>query len=99
MTWDTAYDIDQEDITYDFWLASDYDFQNIISEQTDIRLPEAVFDELDPGVYYIRVQAENESGYRQDCFDYYRKDSGGNVYGAKAFIVHEDGTITEITGN
>ena len=98
VSWDTAYDIDQEDITYDFWLAYDYDFQNVIFEQTGSRLPEAVFDELDPGVYYIRVQAENESGYRQDCFDYYRKDSGGNVYGTKAFIVHEDGTITEITG-
>ena len=94
--WDMAYDIDQENITYDVWLSSDYNFENILYEQKGIRVPGVEFDDLEPGEYYIRVQAENESGYRQDCYDYYRISGIGKFYGVKAFRVNEDGTISNV---
>lgn len=93
--WDVSYDMDGEDITYEFWLARDYNFTDVISHQTDLRIPEATFDPLEPGTYYIRVRATNESGYVQDCFDYCSVSGIGKVYGAKDFIINADGTVVE----
>ncbi len=93
--WDTSYDRDGEDITYDFTLASDYMFENVIEQASDLRLPVYNFDTLPPGQYFIRVVSKNESGYEQDCFDYYSVSGIGKVFGAKSFYVNEDGTITE----
>ncbi len=93
--WEASYDLDQEQITYRFQLASDYHFTQVLYEAEDLLLPEVSFDLLPPGQYFIKVQAENESGYVQDCFDYYVKDAGGKAYGAKSFYVNEDGTISD----
>lgn len=93
--WDVSYDSNGEDIIYEFWLARDYNFTDVISHQTNLRIPEAEFDYLEPGTYYIRVRATNESGYVQDCFDYCSVSGLGKIYGAKDFIVNVDGTITE----
>ena len=87
--------MDGEDINYEFWLARDYNFTDVISHQTDLRIPEATFDPLEPGTYYIRVRATNESGYVQDCFDYCSVSGIGKVYGAKDFIINADGTVVE----
>lgn len=94
--WDASYDMDGEDITYSFTLARDYNFQDVLYTKEDIRLPEASFDMLEPGTYFIRVLAKNESGYVQACYDYYSTDNEGKAYGAKAFTVKEDGTIEEV---
>lgn len=93
--WDVSYDLDGENVTYEFWLASDYEFENVIDHQDNLRIPEASFDALEPGVYFIRVRSTNESGYVQDCFDYCSVSGVGKVYGAKAFQVQADGTISE----
>ncbi len=93
--WDASYDLDGEDVTYSFQLATDYLFQNVLASAENLRLPEATFDKLEPGTYYMRVRATNESGYTQDCYDYYSSDLG-KVYGAKPFIVNADGTISEM---
>lgn len=93
--WNAAYDMDGEDIVYSFALSKDYLFTDIIYEKDNIRLPEASFGLLEPGIYFIKVQAKNESGYIQDCYDYYSADEG-KIYGAKAFRVNEDGTIEDV---
>ena len=90
--WDAAYDLDGEDITYEFILARDLNFTDVIYREENIRLPEASFDTLPPGQYFIRVQAKNESGYVQDCYDYYNHDRG-KVYGCFAFRVDPDGAV------
>lgn len=93
--WEAAYDPDGEDITYSFMLAPDYKFEKVLVEKQGIRLPEMVCDMLPPGQYFIRVRAKNESGYEQDCYDYYSSENDGKVYGAKCFYISEDGTISE----
>ena len=93
--WDASYDLDGEDVTYSFQLATDYLFQNVLASAENLRLPEATFNKLEPDTYYMRVRATNESGYTQDCYDYYSSDLG-KVYGAKPFIVNADGTISEM---
>ena len=95
--WDVSYDLDGEDIRYTFILARDYNFTDVIYREDNMYLPEATFDALDPGIYFIRVQSTNESGYTQECFDYYSTESDGKAYGAKAFIVNADGSIEDYT--
>ena len=94
INWETAYDFDSENITYDVELSSDYLFQNIIQSERGLRIPETEMEQLPPGQYFVRVTATNESGKSQTAFDYYVIDEG-KVYGTKCFYVLEDGTIEE----
>lgn len=94
--WDAAYDINGETITYSFIAARDHEFTDVIYSENNILIPEASFDMQEPGMYFIRVRARNESGAEQDCYDYYTMESGGKAYGAKAFTINEDGSITDV---
>lgn len=93
--WDVSYDLDGEEIRYNFILAKDISLTDVVYKEDNLFLPEASFATLSPGVYYMRVQATNASGYTQDCFDYISLESGGKAYGIKAFVVNADGSITE----
>lgn len=93
--WDVSYDPDDEDITYSFTLASDYEFKDVIVHEEDIHIPQMTIDPLPEGQYFIRVQARNASGYVQDCFDYYPVEGVGKVYGCKSIFVNADGTVTD----
>ena len=94
IVWDAAYDFDNENITYNIELSSDYLFQNIIYAEQNLRIPQVETSLLPPGQYFIRVTATNESGWTQTSFDYYVIDAG-KIYGTKCFYVLEDGTIEE----
>lgn len=96
VTWDASYDLNGEMITYSFIAARDYNFTDVIYSEDNIVIPEASFGMQEPGIYFIRVRARNESGREQDCYDYYIMDAGGKTYGAKAFMIHEDGSITDV---
>lgn len=96
LSWDASYDLDGELITYTCILANDPAFTDVITMADNLRVPELICDvDLSPGEYFIRVQATNESGYTQDCFDCYTHDPtiAGKRYGCKAIIVNGDGTI------
>ena len=93
--WDASYDFDNEEITYNVEVASDYLFENILFSQQDLRVPETEMDILPEGQYFIRVRSTNESGKTQDAFDYYALDSGSKVYATKCFYILTDGTIAE----
>lgn len=93
--WDVAYEVNHEEITYTAIIATDYFYENVVEKQEGLVIPEASFQMLPPGEYYLKVIARNESGYEQECYDYYsRSDGGGKAYGTVAFTVHGDGEIT-----
>lgn len=92
--WDNSFDFDAETITYTFELARDYNFNNIIVKEENLKIPGAQFDKLPKGQYFMRVTATNASGHSQYAFDYYVVDSG-KVYGTKCFYVNADGRIVE----
>ncbi len=94
VNWDMSYDLDEERITYNVVLARDYNFTQVIARQEGIRIPGAEFDSPGPGSYYLRVQAVNESGYVQDCFDYVSTENNGKAYGAYAFSIDESGRVS-----
>lgn len=91
--WDVSYDTDGENIIYSFILARDYRMTDVILQEDGLFLPEITFGTLPAGTYYIRVQSQNESGYVQECFDYYSTESDGKVYGVRTFTVNQDGSI------
>ena len=92
--WDAAYDFDGEDVTYRFEISDTYSFENILVSYTDLSIPMAQFDMLPQGQYFMRVEAQNESGQTQYAFDYYRLLEG-KIYGTKCFYVDADGNIVE----
>lgn len=94
LNWDISYDFDAEDITYTVEVARDYLFRDVIYRSERQLLPEAELDLPEGGQYFVRVQAENSSGYTQDAFDYYVTDSGKN-YGMKCFYITQDGQVEE----
>ena len=91
LTWDNSYDFDAEDITYHVTLARDYLYTDVLFE-TETRLPLAQCAAPGPGQYFLKVTSTNESGYTQDCFDYY-VTGDGKVYGTFCFYIMEDGHV------
>ncbi len=92
LSWDTSYDINGEALTYDYILARDYAFTDVLSHGEGLVIPTVAVPAPSPGRYYLRVIARNESGYTMDCFDYYSTHVNGKAYGCYAFMIHEDGT-------
>ena len=93
-SWESSYDPGGESVTYDYVLARDYDFTDVITRGSKLDVPSFEYDMLEPGEYYLKVVAENESGYRVDCFDYQSVSGKGKKYGCYKFYVLEDGTVS-----
>lgn len=92
LSWETAYDFDQETIEYTVELCRDYYFENCIYKQEGIMIPEAELDMLPEGQYFLRVTAKNSSGYEQYAFDYYMGENG-KQYGVMCFWITREGKI------
>lgn len=92
VNWDASYTLDAQSVRYSVTLAKDYSFKQILAEERNLFLPETELKvSLKPGQYFLRVQATNEAGKTQGCFDYYVTDSG-KAYDTYSFYVLEDGT-------
>ena len=79
---------------YKVEIARDYLFTDVLYKKENQLLPEITTNLPEPGQYFVRIQATNESGQTQDAFDYYITDSGKH-FGMKCFYVNEDGSISE----
>lgn len=94
--WETAYDFDAEDVYYTLEVARDYSFTEPVIKAEKLFVVEYDYNGvLEPGQYFMRVKAENESGYEQTAFDYYSSGDSRRIYGVKCFFVLEDGSIWE----
>ncbi len=90
-SWGIAYDTRGEPVTYDFALARDYSFTDVIAHEERMTVPYFNWDILPPGKYFLKVTATNRSGYTTDCFDYFV--ASGKHYGCYGFTIQEDGTV------
>lgn len=91
--WDTSYDFDGEEVTYQFELSNDYTFSSCISKQDNLRVAQAFTDRLSPGQYFIRITSKNSSGMTQTAMEKYEGTDEIVHYGVVRFNVLEDGTI------
>ena len=96
ISWGTSYDYNGGEVTYDYMIAKDDLFQEVIYEGHDLKIPLAETDILEPGRYYLRVTSKNQSGYTMECFDYYVKSGVGKVYGCYCFTVDSEGKVQYI---
>lgn len=92
--WENSYDFDNENIFYSFELADNYEFNNPIASAEGIFVPGYTYKgELEPGQYFVRVKAVNESGKEQYAFDYYVTSDSKKKFGIYSFYVKSDGSI------
>ena len=99
LEWDISYDFQGEDITYTVQLSDTYTFTTVLYEESNLHSPMITMPvQLEPGKYYIRVKATNESGREQYAFDTYMAEEG-KQYGIKCFYYLEDGSIVEDGAN
>ncbi len=73
-------------------MARDYELTDVVDKYEDY-WPSFTGKKLDPGEYFLRLYATNESGESQDCFDYYDTE-GGKIYGTLCFYVYPNGKIS-----
>lgn len=93
-SWESAYDMMNTSITYHVILARDYNYEDVLFRQDDIKFNTVSCNlKLEPGQYFLHVNAVNSAGYTMNCFDYYSKASNGTVFGTYCFFVREDGAI------
>ena len=91
MSWEVSYDINSEPVTYDYILARDYLFEDVVYEGNDLTVPIVSVDFPGAGTYFLRVRATNESGYTMDCFDYFPVSGYGKQYACYSFVIDENG--------
>lgn len=94
-TWDEAYDFGAQNITYQFQVARDWDFQDIVFETTKMNLTSSETEMPQPGGYFWRVIATNEAGETQYSFDIFFDSTGYPHSGMKRFEVTNDGEVVE----
>lgn len=85
--WDYSYDLQGDDLTYDFQLAKDPSFSTIVKQKKNMTRTKMVVKGLTPGPYYWRVIVKDSQGHQQIAFDNYENEDGLIYHGVKEFIV------------
>ncbi|MCR5282561.1 MAG: CotH kinase family protein [Lachnospiraceae bacterium] len=94
LSWGASYDCEQEEITYDYTLARDYFFEDVVVKRTGLYTTMDTIDLPPEGVYYLKVRAKNVSGKSTECYDYFTQKDYGDIYGCYRFAVEYDGSVT-----
>ena len=93
--WEDSYDFGAQDITYQFVLSRDWEFQDIVLEREVKNITYVNIPDLDPGTYFWKVTAENEDGREQSSFSFYTDAEGNIRSGLKYLFITADGEIVE----
>jgi len=93
--WAESYDFNGQAIRYDFVLSTDSELKNVVYETSGINLTGVRINMLNPGIYYWRVTATNESGSIQYAFDSYTDSDLVIHYGMKYMKITETGQVLE----
>lgn len=93
--WDSAYDLDHQKITYQFMIATDPDFKNVLINRESLISNSVKVPLLKPGPYYWQVTAENADGEKQGAFDVFIDNEGGYHFGVKFLYVTPDSQLLE----
>ncbi|TCO69834.1 CotH kinase family protein [Marinisporobacter balticus] len=87
-TWEASYDIDDDEIAYDFLLSKDNQFKNIVATFKNLENTSCNVKNLENGQYYWKVIAYDTKGNWQEAFDnHFEEDI---ITGTKKLIVHKE---------
>ncbi|OXM86658.1 CotH kinase family protein [Paenibacillus rigui] len=85
--WDQSYDLQGDDLVYDFTLSSDPGFQKVIVAQKDIRGSTFTMDKpLAKGTYYWKVTVRDSKGNSQIAFDDFEDAFGNLFHGVREYV-------------
>jgi spore coat protein H len=93
--WEESYDFNAQDINYHLQIATDWEFKNLVFEETLINKNNIDIPLLESGTYFWRVVATNESGKSMFPFDFYVDSIGRWHTGLKYLYISPEGEILE----
>lgn len=85
--WDVSYDLQSDEIIYDFILSRDVEFNDIVVSYTGLNRLHCNVDNIQAGTYYWKVIARDVKGNWQEAFDKYIYNNE-SYYGCKQYIVN-----------
>lgn len=85
--WDISYDLQGDDLLYDFTIATDPGFKNTIYSKKGLRDNFVDINNLKKGIYYWKVDIYDSKGNHQIPFDLYTDFDGNKYYGITRLIV------------
>ncbi|GGF92552.1 exopolysaccharide Pel transporter PelG [Paenibacillus abyssi] len=85
--WDLSYDFQKDDLYYDWAIASDPAFLNILQSAEGLTGTTYDIDPLPPGDYFWRILIRDSKGNEQIPFDSYEDESGDHYHGVSRFKV------------
>ena len=87
-SWEPAYDLDGDTLTYDFYISESPDFSDTVKEITGIQGTSVTTGSLPSGTYYWKAEAVDPSGNRREAFDvYFDEEEEFEYFGVKQLIV------------
>ncbi|OUN00773.1 MAG: hypothetical protein BAA02_05685 [Paenibacillaceae bacterium ZCTH02-B3] len=87
--WDPSYDLQGDDLVYEWSLARDPQFTDSVRRVQGIRETSLIVDGLSPGVYFWKVVVTDAAGHSQIPFDRFQDADGRLHYGVREFFAHE----------
>lgn len=87
LTWENSYDFQSDDISYDFSLAYDPDFKNIIKAKTGLTVNTFNIGNISAGTYYWKITVKDSKGNTQQPFDVYEDGFRNKYFGVKQLII------------
>lgn len=85
--WDTSFDLQGDDLVYDWTLSKDPAFTRIVEQRKNISQTKVVLSALKPGIYYWKVIARDENKNEQIAFDTYTDTENTHYYGVREIKV------------
>lgn len=86
-SWGISFDLQGDDLTYDWTVALDPAFTQIVDQKKGLTLNSITINELKPNTYYWKVVAKDSKGNTQISFDRYEDEEGEPYYGVMKFEV------------
>lgn len=85
--WDSSYDMQNDELVYNFMLSNDPNFKNLIVSYPDLKKTICSVSDLKPGKYYWKVVVYDSKGNWQEAFDDCKDDHNHTLSGVKVFII------------
>jgi len=86
-TWDHSFDLQGDDLFYDWSVAKDPAFTQIVGQQSNLTTTKLTIDKPKPGTYYWKVIVRDKNGNKQVAFDSYEDEKGDPYYGIRQIKV------------
>lgn len=87
-SWGNSFDLQSDNLVYEFTLAKDYYFKDIVVEDLNVPFNDfSVTDKLEPGIYYWKVYARDSKGNRQSNFEQFFTEDGVHISSIKEIEV------------